>query len=299
SDLGRGIPPSPPSFDFPWNFVASGRAPFELSFETLKALIPPAFAIALLGAIESLLSAVVADGMAQTRHDPDAELVALGTGNILCPFFGGIAATGAIARTATNIRSGATSPLAAVFHALFVLLAVLFLAPAVSYLPMAALAALLLRVAWNISEVKHFAHIVRVAPRSDMVVLITCFALTVVFDMVIGVTVGVVLAALLLMRRVASLTTARLVPAQGRPLLGAPLPAGILLYEIAGPFFFGAAQRVVDEVLKRRNTGNEMRVVILYMADIPSMDVTGLVALENAVKSLAQRGKHVILCGVQ
>src|SRR5262249_14814230 len=151
-------------------------------------LIPSAFAIAMLGAIESLLSAVVADGMARTRHDPDAELTALGVGNVICPFFGGIPATGAIARTATHIRYGARSPIAAIMHASFVLLVVLMFAPVISYLPLSSLAALLLLVAYNMSEMKHFIHVVKVAPRSDVSVLLACFSLTVVFDMVIGVT---------------------------------------------------------------------------------------------------------------
>src|SRR5690606_6600616 len=150
----------------------------------VQALLPAAFAIALLGAIESLLSAVIADGMTGTRHDPDAELVGQGIGNMLAPFFGGIPATGALARTATNIRAGARSPVAGVIHALVILLAMLFLAPLVADIPMASLAALLLLVAWNMSEVKHFVGLLRVAPRSDVVVLLTCFLLTVVFDMV-------------------------------------------------------------------------------------------------------------------
>ena len=168
----------------------------------------------MLGAIESLLSAVVADGMTGRKHDPDAELVAQGIGNIVAPFFGGFAATGALARTATNIRAGARSPLAAVVHALFVLAAVLLLAPLLGYLPMASLAALLLLVAWNMSEREHFAHVLRVAPRSDVLVLLTCFALTVLFDMVVAVTAGLVLAALLFMRRMAEVSGVR---AGGRP----------------------------------------------------------------------------------
>ena len=144
--------------------------------------------------------------MAGTKHEPNSELIALGIGNILCPFFGGIAATGALARTATNISAGARSPLSAVIHALFVLACTIALAPLVAYLPMAALAALLLIVARNMSEARHFAHLLRVAPRSDVIVLLTCFGLTVVFDMVIAVTVGVVLAALLFMRRMAEIT---------------------------------------------------------------------------------------------
>jgi hypothetical protein len=147
--------------------------------------------------------------MTGKKHDPNAELVGLGLGNIVAPFFGGIAATGALARTATNIRAGGTSPLASVIHALFVLAAILVAAPLVAYVPMAALAALLLLVAWNMSDVRHFAHTLRVAPRSDVAVLLTCFVLTVVFDMVIAIGVGVVLAALLFMKRMSELTSSR------------------------------------------------------------------------------------------
>ena len=205
-----GVPPLPPLPLIPWHMPGPDGQPLALSLGVVRELLSGAFAIAMLGAIESLLSAVIADGMAGTRHDPDAELLALGIGNIATAFFGGIAATGAIARTATNIRAGARSPIAAMVHALFVLVAVIALAPLVGYLPMAALAALLLLVAWNMSEVKHFAHILRVAPRSDALVLLTCFVLTVVFDMVVAVSVGVVLAALLFMRRMAEITHARL-----------------------------------------------------------------------------------------
>jgi hypothetical protein len=195
----------------------------------------------MLGAIESLLSAVVADGMARTRHDPDAELLAQGFGNILCPFFGGIPATGAIARTATNIRSGGRSPVAAMIHALTVLLAVLALAPLIGYLPMCSLAALLLLVAWNMSEARHFVQMLRTAPKSDVAVLLTCFTLTVAFDMVVAVAVGIVLAALLFMRRMAEVTHTQL-KIGAHPDLKVPLPDGVLLYDINGPLFFGAAQ---------------------------------------------------------
>src|SRR6185436_1526671 len=178
----------------PWRAAGAGSAPLALNFETIRLLTPGALAVAMLGAIESLLSAVVADGMARTKHDPDAELISLGIGNLVTPFFGGIPATGAIARTATNIRSGARSPIASMVHACTILAAVIAFAPLIGYLPMAGLAALLLLVAWNMSELKHFGHILRVAPRSDALVLVTCFVLTVVFDMVVAVSVGVVLA---------------------------------------------------------------------------------------------------------
>src|SRR5205085_6203580 len=154
-----GIPQVPPMPCWPWSLGGPKGQPFHFDFNMLQGILPGAFAVAMLGAIESLLSAVVADGMAGTKHDPDAELVALGIGNLVCPFFGGIPATGAIARTATNIRSGGRSPVAAIIHALTVLAAVLALAPLIGKLPMASLAALLLIVAWNMAEAKHFVHI--------------------------------------------------------------------------------------------------------------------------------------------
>src|SRR3954463_8906467 len=181
-----GVPPFPPLPMLPWAAAGPGGAPLHLSLTTLRELLSGAFAVAMLGGIESLLSAVIVDGMAGTKHDPDAELLALGIGNVVTPFFGGIPATGAIARTATNFRSGARSPVASIVHALTVLVAVIVLAPLIGCLPMAGLAALLLLVAWNMSEVKHFAHILRVAPRSDVLVLVVCYGLTVVFDMVVA-----------------------------------------------------------------------------------------------------------------
>jgi SulP family sulfate permease len=289
----RGIPQLPPLPVLPWHLPGPDGRPLGLSLDLLRDLAPSAFAIAMLGAIESLLSAVVADGMTGGSHDPDAELMAQGTGNLIAPFFGGIAATGALARTATNIRSGARSPLAAIFHALFVLLAVLALAPVLGYLPMASLAALLLIVAWNMSEIKHFAHALRVAPKSDVLVLVTCFTLTVVFDMVVSVTVGVMLAALLFMRRMAEVSGMRLV--DKHPLLSG-LPKSVLVYEVAGPLFFGAAQKAMS-ALHRVPTG--IRVVLLDLSSVPAMDATGLVSLETAVERLQALGVYVVLAGVQ
>src|SRR5690606_23951666 len=153
----------------------------------IRQLLPPAFTIAILAAIESLLSAVIADGMTGTRHEPNSELVALGIGNVAAPLFGGIPATGALARTATNVRAGAVSPVASIIHALGVLVAMLVAAPLVAYVPMASLAALLMVVAWNMSEARHAAHILKVAPKSDAAVLLACYGLTVFFDMVIAV----------------------------------------------------------------------------------------------------------------
>lgn len=290
-----GIPPLPPLPVLPWTLPGPDGAPLVLSWELVRTLLPSAFAIAMLGGIESLLCAVVADAMVGTKHDPDAELLAQGVGNILAPFFGGIAATGAIARTATNIRSGARSPLAAFFHAGVVLLGMVALAPLMAHLPMASLAALLLVVAWNMSEVKHFGHILRVAPRSDVLVLLTCFGLTVIFDMTVSVTAGVLLAALLFMRRMAEISTARLVSDSHR--VKQQLPAGVLVYEIAGPLFFGAAQKATTALA--RAMGEKPKVVILLLEGVPAMDVTGLVALESTVTRLRSAGARVFLAGVQ
>jgi SulP family sulfate permease len=293
--LVHGIPPLPPLPLLPWHVASEGGHAFMFDFATLRALLPGALAIAMLGAIESLLSAVVADGMARTKHDPDAELLALGVGNLLVPFFGGIPCTGAIARTATNIRSGARSPFAAMAHALTVLAAVLLLAPLLGYLPMASLAALLLLVAWNMSEAKHFVHTLRVAPKSDVAVLLTCFGLTVVFDMVVGVSVGMVLASLLFMRRMAEVTQARLTTDAPTDMPG-PLPPNVALYEISGPLFFGAAQRAMAtlEVISDRS-----KVVILMMDEVHVMDATGLVALESALGELARHKCLAILSNVR
>ena len=288
-----GIPQEPPAPLLPWHLPGPGGGALSLDLAMVRALLPSAFAIAMLGAIESLLAAVVGDTMAGTSHEPNSELIALGIGNILCPFFGGIPATGALARTATNINAGARSPLSSVVHALFVLTCTIALAPLVSYLPMAAMGALLLLVARNMSEARHFAHLVRVAPRSDVVVLLTCFGLTVVFDMVIAVTIGVVLAALLFMRRMAEITNTRMDTAAAAHL---DLPRGVRVFEIAGPLFFGAAQKAVS-VLERVQ-GERGGAVVLDLSRVPVMDATGLVAFETLLGKLGRRGHKVILVGV-
>jgi SulP family sulfate permease len=290
-----GIPQLPPLPVIPWTMGGPDGAPFHLGFESVRTLLSGAFAIAMLGAIESLLSAVVADGMARTKHDPDAELLSLGVSNILVPFFGGIPATGAIARTATNIRSGARSPFAAMTHALTVLVAVLALAPLLGYLPMTSLAALLLLVAWNMSEIKHALHTVRVAPKSDVAVLLTCYGLTVGFDMVVGVSVGMVLAAFLFMRRMADVTEARLV-GDGHPDLPGTIPSGVAVYEISGPLFFGAAQKAMAAL---EIVAGETKAVILLLDEVNAMDNTGLVALESALQVLGKHKCLAIMTGVR
>jgi SulP family sulfate permease len=281
-----GIPPFPPLPMLPWGHQG-------LSFEAVRELAGAALAIAVLGAIESLLSAVVADGATGKKHDPDAELFALGLGNIVAPFFGGIAATGALARTATNIRAGAQSPFACVIHSIFVLFAILFGSRLVAYLPMASLAALLLLVAWNMSEVRHCVHIARVAPRADILVLATCYGLTVAFDMVVAVSVGVVLAALMFMQRMSNFTSLRVVPTDDKDQTRKLAP-GIRLYEIAGPLFFGAAQRAVGSI---EVAGDDSRVFVVGLGGVPVIDATGLVALESMCAKLQRSRKIVVITG--
>lgn len=292
--LGHGIPPLPPHFVLPWAFPGPDGQPLGISMELVRELLPAAFAIALLGAIESLLCAVVADGFAGTRHNPNSELIGQGLGNIVAPFFGGITATAAIARTAVNVRVGASSPVAAMVHALTVLLIVVLAAELLSYVPMAALAALLLVVAWNMAEARHFVHIVHVAPRSDVAVLLTCFVLTVVFDMVLAVGVGVALAAALFIRRMVDLTGAELL-AGGAQSERTDLPAGVAVYDINGPLFFGAARQALDNI---RLLDSSLQVVVLDMNDVNVVDMTGLVAFTSTLDRLRARGLTVIVSGL-
>jgi SulP family sulfate permease len=233
--------------------------------------------------------------MARTRHDPDAELIAQGIGNLLVPFWGGIAATGAIARTATNVKAGGRSPLAAMTHSLTIFAAVLSLAPLLGYLPMATLAALLPVVAWLMSVARHVRHMLRVAPRSDVAVLLVCFSLTVGFDMVVGVSVGMVHASFLFMRRMAEVTHMRAAPADGAGYM-LRVPPGVEVYEISGPLFFGAAQKAMA-TLEIICEGT--RVVIVDMSRANAIDATGLVAFESAMQILENHRCPAVLANVQ
>ena len=290
-----GIPAAAPLPVLPWQEAGPGGLPLILNTAVVRSLLGAAFAIAMLGAIESLLSAVVADGMTGKKHDPDAELFAQGAANVVAPFFGGFAATGAIARTATNVRAGGRSPIAAVVHALFLLGAVLLFAPLLGHLPMAAMAALLLVVARNMAEVKHVAFLCRLAPKSDVAVLAACFSLTVVFDMVIAVSAGVVMAALLFMRRMAETSTVRPIGSE-HPVYNQPVPAGVLLYDIGGPLFFGAAAKAMSTV---RGVSPGVRVVILDLFDVPSIDATGLASLDGLITGNESGNVLTVLAGVQ
>ncbi|MGQ4879760.1 C4-dicarboxylic acid transporter DauA [Billgrantia sp. LNSP4103-1] len=291
---GSGIPPFAPGLVLPWQLPGPGGTSLSLDFTLIRELLGPALAIAMLGAIESLLCAVVADGLTRTRHDPNAELIGQGLGNIVAPFFGGITATAALARTATNIRSGAFSPIAAVIHSVVVLLAVVALAGVLARVPMAALAALLFVIAWNMSEARHFVYTLRSAPGSDVAILVICFLLTVVFDMVLAVAVGIGLAAALFIRRMAHLTHARRVdPATDDTCRD--LPPQVALYDVNGPLFFGAAEKAVSSL---RVVDPEVRVVMLDMRDVPSLDATAIVALRSLVEELRARRVGLIFIGM-
>jgi SulP family sulfate permease len=282
-----GIPSGLPSLQIP-----------EITASRVIELIGPAFAIAMLGAIESLLSAVVADGMAGTRHDSNQELIGQGIANVVAPLFGGFAATGAIARTATNVRNGGTSPLAGVVHAITLVLIILFLAPLAVHVPLAALAAILFVVAWNMSEAGHFVRMVRRAPLADVVILLVTFALTVFVDLVVAVNIGVILATLHFLRRMASSvevqeqTAEQLQEEFGHR--GLACPKGVLVYRVEGPFFFGAVENF-ERALASTHTDPE--VVILRLRWVPFMDITGLQTLEEVVRDLHRRKVRVMVTG--
>lgn len=283
-----GIPLGLPSFVVP-----------DVSFQLVLTLIGPAFTIAMLGSIESLLSAVVADGMAGTRHDSNQELIGQGIANMVAPLFGGFAATGAIARTATNIRNGGTGPLSGIVHSLTLVLILLLLAPLAVNVPLPALAAILFVVAWNMSEAKHFVRMVRRAPRADVVILLVTFLLTVFADLVIAVNIGVILATLHFLRRMASSVEVR--QATEQELAGefaqqgmTRLPAGVLVYSVDGPFFFGAVENFERALAA---THSDPRILIIRLRWVPFIDITGLQALEEVVQDLHHRGVRVMLSG--
>jgi SulP family sulfate permease len=283
-----GIPQGLPKFGLP-----------EVTLARVIELIGPAFTIAMLGAIESLLSAVVADGMAGTKHDSNQELIGQGIANLAAPLFGGFAATGAIARTATNIRNGGTSPLAGIVHALTLVLILVLLAPLAANIPLAALAAILFVVAWNMSEVKHFARMVKRAPRADVAILLVTFVLTVFADLVVAVNIGVILATLHFMRRMASsVEVQQMTDKDLRPELSEhgmmALPPGVLVYAVEGPFFFGAAENF-ERALAQTHT--DPRVLIIRLRWVPFVDITGLQTLEEVILELAKRKVRVLLSG--
>ncbi|RRJ83954.1 C4-dicarboxylic acid transporter DauA [Aestuariirhabdus litorea] len=290
---GSGIPPLLPAFDWPWHLPGADGQPIGFSFDLVRELLPAAITIAILGALESLLCAVVADGMSGKKHNPNDELIGQGIGNLVAPFFGAIPATAAIARTTANIKSGGSLPLASVVHALFILVSILLLAPILSYIPMASMAALLMMVAWNMSEARHFIRTAKVAPRDDVVVLLICFSLTVLFDMTLAVAVGMGLAAMLFIKRSIRLTQSATVE---RDHAGYELPASVTLYDINGPLFFGSAQKALKTLSEVRP---EVRVVVLDMTEVTMLDMSAIIAMESIRNDLQARGTGMVINGLQ
>lgn len=284
-----GIPQSLPSFEF-----------LPIRFAQVLQLIGPAFTIALLGAIESLLSAVVADSMTGTRHDSNQELIGQGVANIFSPLFGGFASTGAIARTATNIRNGATSPLAGVVHTLTLVIIVLVFAPLAAHIPLCALSAILFVVAYNMSEMHRFWHLTRTAPRADVVVLLITFLLTVFTDLVAAVNIGVMLAALLFMKRMSEAVSiqqqshAQLVRETNDPHF--ILPENVAVYSMDGPFFFGVTERLMN-ALEHAHTHAD--ILVLRMKNVPVIDASGLQAFEALIKNCERNHTRLILSEVR
>ncbi len=275
----------------------------SVSWEVLRGLVSPAFTIALLAGIESLLSAVVADGMIGTRHRSNMELVAQGIANIASPLFGGIPVTGAIARTATNVKNGGRTPVAGLVHAGTLLLIVLFFGPLVAHIPMAALAAILVVVSYNMSEWRRFRGELR-APKSDVAVLLVTFVLTVLVDLAVAVQVGMVLAAFLFMKRMSEVTNVSLISGQfsdaeesadPNAVALRQVPAGVDVYEIDGPFFFGAAESFKSAVA---SVAKRPRVLVIRLRRVPSIDSTGLAALRDVVARSRREGSLVILSEV-
>jgi SulP family sulfate permease len=292
---GSGIPPVLPEFILPWQRAGADGSPLVVSWNLIQALIPAAFAIAMLGAIESLLCAVVLDGMTGKRHSANSELLGQGLANIIAPFFGGITATAAIARSAANYRAGAESPVSAIVHSLVVVLALVALAGVLSFMPMPAMAALLLIVAWNMSEAPKAVHLLKTAPRGDILVFLTCFSLTVALDMVIAITTGVLLAAVLFMREMARMTRVTDISTNLR-VTQANLPAGWQVFKINGPLFFAAAERIFGELAA---LSKNARGFILYMDGVTLLDAGGLSALNKLLAACERDGTRIIIADLQ
>ena len=283
--------------------IPLGLPPFQLpdiSLERIRSLVEPAMTIALLGAIESLLSAVVADGLSDDRHDSNTELIAQGVANIVCPFFGGLPATGAIARTSANVNNGGRTPIAGIVHSLTLLLVVLVFARHAVFIPVAAMSSVLVMVAFRMGEWHEFRRL-HLMPRSDAVVLLATFVLTVIFDLVVAVEVGMVLAAVLFIHRVSETTEVSLVTDEDalespeQIAQGKKIPDGVLVYRIFGPFLFGAAEKMEDAM---QRIGKLPRVLILRLHLVSAMDATALNALESIVERMQHAHGTVILSGL-
>lgn len=280
--------------------ISSTLPSFQLpnvSIALISQLIGPAFTIALLGAIESLLSATAADGMINTRHDANQELIGQGLANLLTPLFGGFAATGAIARTATNIRNGGNSPLAAIVHSITLLVIIIFLAPFASAIPLCTLAAILFVVAFNMSDIPHFIYTIKRAPQYDVIILLVTFFLTIFTDLVVAVNTGVILAILLFIRQMNQTINVEIhSPIHFQHEIkedDISLPEDLLVYTIQGPLFFGAAEKI-ERALAVTHT--DPSAIILRLKNVPFMDMTGLTILRELVEQFHHRGIKVYMC---
>ncbi|WP_373603061.1 C4-dicarboxylic acid transporter DauA [Aggregatibacter sp. HMT-949] len=290
--IGNGIPNVLPDFALPWNIPNAQGELVQWNFSSLQALLPAAFSMAMLGAIESLLCAVVLDNMTDTKHHSNDELLAQGLGNIVSPFFGGITATAAIARSAANVKSGAVSPIASVVHALLVLFALMLFAQALSYLPLSSMAALLLMVAWNMANVPEIIRLARRSGKNEMAVLFTCLILTVLFDMVIAISVGVLLASLLFIRTIAEMTKA--IEHNAPEDL-----SDVLVYRISGPLFFAAADKLFADLHdKTVHTDHEIKHIVLQCDAVTVLDTGGIHALTRFVQHMLPH-QQLYMCNMQ
>lgn len=285
-------------YTIPSGFPKLSLIGMDFSFEKVSAVLPDAVTIAILAAIESLLSCVVADSMVNSRHNSNAELVAQGAGNIASVLFGGIPATGAIARTAANAKNGGRTPIAGMVHAVVLLLVLLFLMPLAGLIPMPTIAAILFMVAFNMSEYKKFISTIKTAPKSDIVVMLITFGLTVIFDLVVAIEVGMLLAAMLFMKRMSEETTVKgwtYVESESDTdsLELKNVPQNVRVYEISGPLFFGVADKILDITFKEYTS-----CLVLRMRAVPAIDATAMNSLQELYKKCERKGIRLVLSHV-
>lgn len=280
-------------YTIPSGFPKLVTGSLDFSFEKISAVLPDAFTIAVLAAIESLLSCVVADGMVNSKHNSNAELVAQGAGNIMSVLFGGIPATGAIARTAANAKNGGKTPVAGMVHAVVLLIVLLFLMPYAGLIPMPTIAAILFMVAYNMSEWKKFVHTIKTAPKSDTAVMVLTFVLTIVFDLVIAIEIGMLLAVLLFIKRMSEETSVKSWNYSDREtdsLEFKKVPLNVRVYEVSGPLFFGAADKILDITFK-----DYTKCLVLRMRGVNAIDATAMNSLEALYKKCEAKGVKLII----
>ena len=293
--VAHGIPAILPSFALPWRQAGADGAIGELSLNMVHDLLPAAFAIAMLGAIESLLCAVVLDGMSGKRHSANSELLGQGIGNIITPFFGGITATAALARSAANFHAGAESPIAAMVHAVVVLLGFVLMAPLLGYLPMPAMAALLVMVAWNMSEAPKSWRLFKTASHNERLVFFCCLLLTIIFDMVIAISAGIILAALLFVKEIADMTRVIEIT-HNKQLLTHSIPKGWRVFRITGALFFAAADKIFGELMLycEHNKG-----IVLHMESVNMLDAGGIASLKKLIEHCHKTNTQLQLMNLQ